>query len=79
MRGCWVSVTEYMLQVLDDLEVGNVPQLVVWNKVDAVAQPDVVQAVAEERDNTVCVSAQTGQVGFACQYLMLCTRPVKTL
>ena len=57
-----------LLQVLDDLEVGDVPQLVVWNKVDAVAQPDVVQAVAEERDNTVCVSAQTGQVSFACQY-----------
>ena len=53
----------FLLQVLDDLEVGNVPQLVVWNKVDAAAQPDVVQAVAQERENTVCVSAQTGQVG----------------
>ncbi|KAK9862028.1 hypothetical protein WJX84_001065 [Apatococcus fuscideae] len=52
---------ETVKSVLDDLEVGNVPQLVVWNKVDAVAQPDVVQAVAQERENTACVSAQTGQ------------------
>lgn len=33
----------------------------VWNKVDVCADPEMVQTVADKRDNTVCVSAQTGQ------------------
>ncbi len=50
---CW--------QVLEDLDVGHIPMISVWNKVDVCADPDMVQTVADKRDNTVCVSAQTGQ------------------
>ena len=50
---CW--------QVLEDLDVGHIPMISVWNKVDVCADPEMVQKVADKRDNTVCVSAQTGQ------------------
>jgi len=50
---CW--------QVLEDLDVGHIPMISVWNKVDVCADPEMVQTVADKRDNTVCVSAQTGQ------------------
>jgi len=48
-------------QVLEDLDVGHIPMISVWNKVDVCADPEMVQTVADKRDNTVCVSAQTGQ------------------
>lgn len=50
---CW--------QVLEDLDVGHIPMISVWNKVDVCADPEMVQTVADKRENTVCVSAQTGQ------------------
>ncbi len=47
--------------MLEDLDVGHIPMISVWNKVDVCADPEMVQAVADKRDNTVCVSAQMGQ------------------
>lgn len=41
--------------------MGHIPMISVWNKVDVCADPEMVQTVADKRDNTVCVSAQTGQ------------------
>ena len=49
------------MQVLEELDVGHIPMMSVWNKVDVCPDPVMVQAVAEKRDNTVCISAQTGQ------------------
>ena len=49
------------LQVLEELDVGHIPMVSVWNKVDVCADPDMVQTVASKRDNTVCISAQTGE------------------
>ena len=48
-------------QVLEELDVGHIPMISVWNKVDVCADPEMVQAVAQKRENTVCISAQTGQ------------------
>ncbi|KAL4435425.1 hypothetical protein ABPG77_006187 [Micractinium sp. CCAP 211/92] len=48
-------------QVLEELGVQNVPTLNVWNKVDACADPSVVQAVASRREGTVCISGLTGE------------------
>lgn len=48
-------------QVLEDLDVGHIPMISVWNKVDICADPEMVQTVADKRDNTVCISAQTGE------------------
>lgn len=50
-----------LAQVLDELDVGHIPMISVWNKVDICADPEMVQAVAEKREQTVCISAQTGQ------------------
>ena len=38
-------------------------QVTVWNKIDAVASPDTIRAVASarEREGTVCISAATGE------------------
>ena len=38
-------------------------QVTVWNKIDAVAAPESVRAVASARegDGTVCISAATGE------------------
>lgn len=33
----------------------------VWNKVDVCADPEMVKTVASKRDNTVCISAHTGE------------------
>lgn len=49
------------MQVLEELDVAHIPMMSVWNKVDVCPEPVMVQAVAEKRDNTVCISAQTGQ------------------
>lgn len=49
------------LQVLEELDVEHIPMISVWNKVDVCADPEMVQTVASKRDNTVCISAQTGQ------------------
>lgn len=37
--------------------------MTVWNKLDAVASPDTIRAVASarEREGTVCISAATGE------------------
>lgn len=50
-----------LLQVLEELDVGHIPMVSVWNKVDVCADPDMVQTVANKREDTVCISAQTGQ------------------
>ena len=47
--------------MLDELDVGHIPMISVWNKVDVCANPEMVQSVADKRENTVCISAQTGQ------------------
>ena len=47
--------------MLEDLDVGHIPMISVWNKVDVCADPEMVQKVADKRSNTVCISAQTGQ------------------
>lgn len=49
------------LQVLEELDVGHIPMVSVWNKVDVCADPEMVQTVASKRDSTVCISAQTGE------------------
>lgn len=53
--------TQAVMQVLEDLDVGHIPMISVWNKVDVCADPEMVQKVADKRSNTVCISAQTGQ------------------
>lgn len=53
--------TQAVMQVLEDLDVGHIPMISVWNKVDVCADPEMVQTVADKRESTVCVSAQTGQ------------------
>lgn len=50
-----------LLQVLEELDVGHIPMVSVWNKVDVCTDPDMVQTVANKREETVCISAQTGQ------------------
>lgn len=47
--------------MLEELDVGHIPMVSVWNKVDVCADPEMVQTVASKRENTVCISAQTGQ------------------
>lgn len=49
------------MQVLEELDVGHIPMISVWNKVDVCADPEMVQTVASKRDNTVCISAHTGE------------------
>lgn len=39
----------------------HIPMLSVWNKVDVCGDPVMVQRVADKREGTVCISAQTGQ------------------
>ncbi|KAI7836581.1 hypothetical protein COHA_009542, partial [Chlorella ohadii] len=48
-------------RVLEELGVQNIPTLNVWNKVDACADPAVIQAVAARREQTVCISGLTGE------------------
>lgn len=47
--------------MLEELDVGHIPMVSVWNKVDVCADPEMLQTVASKRENTVCISAQTGQ------------------
>lgn len=47
--------------MLEELDVEHIPMISVWNKVDVCADPEMVQRVASKRDNTVCISAQTGE------------------
>ncbi|KAL3156882.1 hypothetical protein ABBQ38_001149 [Trebouxia sp. C0009 RCD-2024] len=53
--------TQAVMQVLEELDVGHIPMISVWNKVDVCADPEMVQTVASKRDNTVCISAHTGE------------------
>ncbi|GAQ89368.1 hypothetical protein KFL_005150010 [Klebsormidium nitens] len=57
MAGPQVAAVE---AVLADLDVGHIPILTVWNKVDRVADPLRVIAQAMARENTVAISALTG-------------------
>ncbi|KAK9834031.1 hypothetical protein WJX81_004759 [Elliptochloris bilobata] len=52
-----------VLSVLAELGVDHLPLVTVWNKIDAVAAPETVRAVASARegDGTVCISAATGE------------------
>ncbi|KAL3132671.1 hypothetical protein ABBQ32_009189 [Trebouxia sp. C0010 RCD-2024] len=53
--------TQAVMQVLEELDVGHIPMISVWNKVDVCADPEMVKTVASKRDNTVCISAHTGE------------------
>ena len=53
--------SEAVLDVLDDLGVEDIPLMRVWNKIDNVAAPEALHAVASARGDTVCVSARTGE------------------
>jgi GTP-binding protein HflX len=57
---CAAAQVDAVRGVLKDIGAHNIPSITVWNKVDACWDPEMVKAVAEQRDNTVCVSAMTG-------------------
>eukprot|EP00892_Ulva_mutabilis_P008547 jgi/Ulvmu1/6064/UM027_0042.1 len=51
-----------VFRILDDLAVdADIPMVTVWNKVDLRPDGDVVRAVADNRPDTVAVSAETGE------------------
>ena len=58
---CELCTAFLCLQVLEELDVGHIPMISVWNKVDVCADSEMVQTVASKRDNTVCISAHTGE------------------
>ncbi|OMO87519.1 heme peroxidase, plant/fungal/bacterial [Corchorus capsularis] len=47
-------------KVLSELDVSEIPKLMVWNKVDRVSDLQRVKLEAERRGDVVCVSALTG-------------------
>ena len=47
--------------MLGELDVGGIPLLTCWNKLDACADPAGVRAVAMARPGTACVSSLTGE------------------
>jgi len=57
---CAAAQVDAVRGVLKDIGAHNIPSITVWNKVDACWDPEMVKAVAMQRDNTVCVSAMTG-------------------
>lgn len=57
---CAAAQVDAVRGVLKDIGAHNIPSITVWNKVDACWDPDMVKAVAEQRESTVCVSAMTG-------------------
>ncbi|KAL3677378.1 hypothetical protein R1sor_027326 [Riccia sorocarpa] len=53
--------------VLADLDVQHIPLLTVWNKIDRVENPGKLKDEAAALENTICVSALTGE-GIDCFY-----------
>ncbi|XXG65494.1 hypothetical protein AAC387_Pa05g3178 [Persea americana] len=47
-------------KVLSELDVGSIPKLMVWNKVDRVSDPQKMRREAEKIGDIVCISAITG-------------------
>ncbi|GMN35615.1 hypothetical protein TIFTF001_005414 [Ficus carica] len=47
-------------KVLSELDVSLIPKLMVWNKVDRVANPEKVKLKANKEDDIVCISALNG-------------------
>ncbi|PON74590.1 GTPase [Parasponia andersonii] len=48
-------------KVLSELDVSSIPKLIVWNKVDKVADPEKLNLDADKRGDIVCVSALNGE------------------
>ncbi|KAG8494254.1 hypothetical protein CXB51_011647 [Gossypium anomalum] len=48
-------------KVLAELDVSEIPELMVWNKVDKVTDPEKIKLEAERREDIVCISALTGE------------------
>ncbi|KAE8712655.1 Peroxidase 9 [Hibiscus syriacus] len=48
-------------KVLAELNVSEIPKLMVWNKVDRVSDPQKLKLEAERREDVVCISAVTGE------------------
>ncbi|KAH1065763.1 hypothetical protein J1N35_030750 [Gossypium stocksii] len=48
-------------KVLAELDVSEIPKLMVWNKVDKVTDPEEIKLEAERREDIVCISALTGE------------------
>lgn len=57
---CAAAQVDAVRAVLKDIGAHNIPSITVWNKVDACWDPEMVKAVAMQRENTVCISAATG-------------------
>ncbi|XP_047327684.1 GTPase HflX [Impatiens glandulifera] len=47
-------------KVLSQLDVSSIPKLIVWNKVDQASDPKKVRLEADKREDTLCISALTG-------------------
>ncbi|KAL6995731.1 hypothetical protein U1Q18_005865 [Sarracenia purpurea var. burkii] len=47
-------------KVLAELDVASIPKLMVWNKVDNASDPLKIKLEAEKREDTVCISALSG-------------------
>eukprot|EP00268_Persea_americana_P051972 TRINITY_DN5789_c1_g1_i4.p1 TRINITY_DN5789_c1_g1~~TRINITY_DN5789_c1_g1_i4.p1 ORF type:complete len:197 (+),score=45.24 TRINITY_DN5789_c1_g1_i4:841-1431(+) len=47
-------------KVLSELDVGSIPKLMVWNKVDRVSDPQKMRREAQKIGDIVCISAITG-------------------
>jgi 50S ribosomal subunit-associated GTPase HflX len=48
-------------QVLEDLQVQDLPLVTAWNKVDTCPDPAAVKALAGSRRDTVAISGATGE------------------
>ncbi|MBA0745757.1 hypothetical protein Gogos_008320 [Gossypium gossypioides] len=48
-------------KVLAELDVSEIPKLMVWNKVDKATDPEKIKLEAERREDIVCISALTGE------------------
>jgi len=53
------AVNKVLKEIIGDKQ-DSFPQLTVWNKVDACAEPGAIKAVAAARPGTICISALTG-------------------
>ncbi|KAG0603965.1 hypothetical protein M758_10G134400 [Ceratodon purpureus] len=47
--------------VLNDLDVGHIPYLCIWNKFDKAEDPEALKLEAASRGDVVCISALTGE------------------
>ncbi|XP_041021510.1 GTPase HflX [Juglans microcarpa x Juglans regia] len=52
---------EAVEKVLSELDVSSIPNLMVWNKVDKVGDPQKIKSEAEKREDVVCISAFNGE------------------